>query len=46
VGRTLYPMNGATRRARSILSWALRPTDCNYTPIWGNALNYRIRLDQ
>jgi hypothetical protein len=43
---TLYPMNGATRRARSILSWALRPTDCNYIPIWGNALNYRIRLDQ
>jgi hypothetical protein len=43
---TLYPMNGEARRARSILSWALRPTDCNYTPIWGNALNYRIRLDQ
>jgi hypothetical protein len=43
---TLYPMNGQTRRARSILSWALRPTNCNYIPIWGNALNYRIRLDQ
>jgi hypothetical protein len=43
---TLQPMNGETRRVRSILSWALRPTDCNYTPIWGNALNYRIRLDQ
>jgi hypothetical protein len=43
---TIYPMNGATRRARSILSWQLTPTDCNYTPIWGNALNYRIRLDQ
>jgi hypothetical protein len=42
----LYPMNGQTRRARSILSWELTPTDCNYTPIWGNALNYRIRLDQ
>lgn len=42
----IYPMDGATRRARSILSWNLRPTDCNYTPIWGNALNYRIRLDQ
>jgi hypothetical protein len=39
-------MNGATRRARSILSWALPPTNCNYQPIWGNALNYRIRLDQ
>jgi hypothetical protein len=43
---TIYPMNGQSRRARSILSWALTPTDCNYTPIWGNALNYRIRLDQ
>lgn len=43
---TIYPMNGQTRRARSILSWALTPTDCNYQPIWGNALNYRIRLDQ
>jgi len=44
--QTIQPMNGQTRRARSILSWALPPTDCNYTPIWGNALNYRIRLDQ
>jgi hypothetical protein len=43
---TIYPMDGQTRRARSILSWQLTPTDCNYTPIWGNALNYRIRLDQ
>jgi hypothetical protein len=42
----LNPMDGSTRRARSILSWNLRPTDCNYMPIWGNALNYRIRLDQ
>ncbi len=42
----VQPMNGQTRRARSILSWALTPTNCNYTPIWGNALNYRIRLDQ
>ena len=44
--QTIYPMNGQTRRARSILSWQLTPTSCNYTPIWGNALNYRIRLDQ
>ena len=43
---TVYPMSGQTRRARSILSWGLRPTHCNYTPRWGNALNYRIRLDQ
>jgi len=44
--QTIYPMNGLTRRARSILSWAFTPTNCNFTPIWGNALNYRIRLDQ
>jgi hypothetical protein len=43
---TVQPMNNQTRRARSILSWQFQPTDCNYTPIWGNALNYRIRLDQ
>jgi len=44
--QTVYPMDGDTRRARSILSWAFTPTDCNFTPIWGNALNYHIRLDQ
>jgi hypothetical protein len=44
--QTLYPMNGQTRIAKSILSWALPPTNCNYTPIWGVALTYRIRLDQ
>jgi hypothetical protein len=42
----VQPMNGATRRAKSILSWAFPPTNCNFTPIWGNAVNYRIRLDQ
>jgi len=44
--QTIQPMNNQTRTARSILSWALPPTGCNYAPIWGNALNYRIRLDQ
>jgi hypothetical protein len=44
--QTVQPMSNQTRRARSILSWALPPTNCNYVPIWGNALNYRIRLDQ
>lgn len=43
---TVYPMNGQTRRARSILSWEFTPTHCDYQPIWGNALDYRIRLDQ
>ncbi len=42
----LQPMDGQTRKARSILSWQLRPTSCDYQPIWGNAINYRIRLDQ
>jgi hypothetical protein len=39
-------MNNTTRTARSILSWAIPPTGCNFTPIWGVALTYRIRLDQ
>jgi hypothetical protein len=43
---TVYPMDGQTRRARSILSWGFTPTHCHYEPIWGNALDYRIRLDQ
>jgi hypothetical protein len=42
----VQPMNGATRRARSILSWGFQPTNCNFVPVWGNALNYLIRLDQ
>lgn len=42
----VQPMDGATRRARSILSWNLRPTGCDYQPIWGNVIDYRIRLDQ
>lgn len=42
----VYPMSGQTRRARSILSWNLTPTGCSFQPVWGNALNYRIRLDQ
>jgi hypothetical protein len=42
----VQPMNGATRRARSILSWGFQPTNCNFVPVWGNALNYHIRLDQ
>lgn len=42
----LQPMNGVQRNARSILSWALQPTSCTYRPIWGNVVNYKIRLDQ
>lgn len=44
--RLVQPMNGEPRRARSILSWNLPPTGCNYTPIWGDVLEYTIRLDQ
>jgi hypothetical protein len=42
----VQPMSGETRKARSILAWNATPTGCNYQPTWGNALNYRIRLDQ
>ena len=42
----VQPMNNTTRRARSILSWGFPPTNCGFNPIWGNALNYHIRLDQ
>ena len=43
----VQPMNGAWRRARSILSWGFSPNNnCFFNPIWGNAVNYRIRLDQ
>lgn len=40
------PLDGRTLNARSILSWNLSPqSDCNYRPIWGNVIEYRIRLD-
>ena len=42
----VQPMNQQARRARSILSWNLRPTGCNYQPIWGNVIDYQVRLDQ
>jgi hypothetical protein len=42
----VQPMSGAPRIARSILSWNFTPTDCNYRPIWGDVIDYRIRLDQ
>ena len=44
--QTVLPLNGQTRYARSILSWQLAPTGCDYKPIWGNAIDYYIRLDQ
>jgi len=42
----VQPMSGEPRKARSILSWQLRPTSCDYKPIWGNVVDYPIRLDQ
>lgn len=42
----VQPMDQSPQRARSILSWGMRPTSCTYQPIWGNWLDYRIRLDQ
>jgi hypothetical protein len=41
----IQPTDGSVRRARSILSCNLKPTDCDYKPIWGNWLEYKIRLD-
>lgn len=39
-------LNGRTIRARSILSWNLTPKgDCDYQPVWGNVIEYKIRLD-
>jgi hypothetical protein len=43
---TVLPLNQATARARSILSWNAPPRSCNYKPIWGNTIEYRIRRDQ
>jgi hypothetical protein len=42
----VLPLNGETRQARSILSWALRPSGCYDKPYWGNVIDYPIRLDQ
>lgn len=44
--QTVEPMNASTRNARSILSWNLKPTSCDYKPIWGDVIEYRIRLNQ
>jgi hypothetical protein len=38
-------LSGKPLPARSILSWQLVPTSCDYKPIWGNVLDYQIRLD-
>lgn len=43
---TVLPLNQATERARSILSWNAPPRNCSYRPIWGNTIEYRIRRDQ
>jgi hypothetical protein len=37
--------NGRTLKARAILSWNAPPAACNTAPIWGNWLDFRIRLD-
>ena len=41
----VQPLNAQARRARSILSWNFPPTSCDYQPIWGNVIDYRIRLN-
>jgi len=37
--------NGPTRKVRAILSWMIAPTGCNFHPIWGNVVDFRIRFD-
>lgn len=37
--------NAPSFRARAILSWAFAPKDCNYVPIWGDVVDFQIRLD-
>lgn len=37
--------NGPTRNARAVLSWFVEPTGCNYVPVWGNVVNFRVRFD-
>ncbi len=37
--------NGPTRSARAILSWIQPPTNCNFQPVWGNVIDFRIRFD-
>lgn len=39
------PLNGMTYAARAILSWAWAPNNCNFRPVWGNQIDFRIRLD-
>jgi hypothetical protein len=42
---TTTTTNGPTLRARAVLSWLVAPSDCNFIPIWGNIVNFNIRLD-
>lgn len=39
------PLDGTTYGARAILSWLWAPTNCNFRPVWGNQIDFRIRLD-
>jgi hypothetical protein len=34
-----------TARARAILAWQTPPTSCNYSPFWGNVVDFVIRFD-
>ena len=42
---TATATDGPTLRARAILSWFYDPTHCDYVPIWGEVVDFRIRLD-
>jgi hypothetical protein len=36
---------GPTYHARAILSYDAAPSGCDYVPVWGNVLDFDIRLD-
>lgn len=44
-GTATTTTNAPILRAQATLSWVMPPTGCNFSPIWGNVFNFRIRLD-
>ncbi len=39
------PLDSQTLSARAILSWASKPTTCDFIPVYGNQVDFKIRLD-
>jgi hypothetical protein len=44
-GMALTTTRAPILSAQAILSWVMPPTGCNFSPVWGNVFNFRIRLD-